>query len=162
MSGPDLNTSRPIDVDRKPSAGCGTITLGYQGRDLAEVLQIVRQQHIEQVVDIRDRATSKKPGFSATELHQALARMGVGYSHLPELGCTSESRHALWRGKPLEPFLDAYRRRLAQRPEAFTDLVRRVRSAPTLLLCLERDPSRCHRAVLVEKLRGEGIFPQNL
>ena len=143
-------------------AGVQVFTLGYQGRDLKEVLQIVQRHGIEQVIDVRENATSKKPGFAAEELRQALAGIEVTYSHLPDLGCTSESRHALWRGESMESFRNDYRRRLAERPEAFAGLVHRIRSASTLLLCLERNPSRCHRAVLVENLRSEGISAQDL
>ena len=50
-----------------------------------------------------------------------------------------------------------YRARLEGRPEMTADLVRRTRSRRTLLLCLERDPQRCHRAVLAERLHAEGI-----
>lgn len=137
-------------------------TLGYQGRSPEEVLRTVRLHSVEQVLDVRERASSKKPGFGAAELRAALAGIGVAYVHIPEVGCTGESRHALWRGGPKDSFLDDYRRRLASRPEAFADLVHRVRSARTLLLCLERDVSRCHRAVLAERLSAEGILVQNL
>ncbi len=137
-------------------------TLGYQGRGLPEVLEAVQRHGVEQLLDVRDNAASKKPGFAAPELDRALAKVGVSYAHLPELGCRMESRHALWRGGAREPYLEEYRRRLRDRPQAFADLVRRVRSARTLLLCLERDPSRCHRAVLGEKLREEGLFTRDL
>lgn len=137
-------------------------TLGYQGRDLGEVFQALQRHDIEQLLDVRENASSKKPGFSAAELKEALAKVGIAYAHLPELGCRSGSRHALWRGEAKESFLEEYRRRLAERPEAFTDLIQRVRSARTLLLCLERDPSRCHRAVLAERLRAEGVFVRDL
>jgi uncharacterized protein (DUF488 family) len=143
-------------------AGVQVFTLGYQGRDLKEVLQIVQRHAIKQVIDVRENASSKKPGFAAEELRQALAGIEVTYSHLPDLGCTSVSRHALWRGESMESFLDDYRRQLAERPEAFAGLVHRIRSASTLLLCLERDTSRCHRAVLVEKLRAQGISALDL
>jgi uncharacterized protein (DUF488 family) len=158
----DEIAARRIIADVKSAAGRRVFTLGYQGRDLKEILQTVQHHGIEQVVDVRENASSKKPGFAAAELKQALARIGVAYSHLPELGCTSASRHALWRGESRDAFLDDYRRRLAERPQALADLVRRSRSARTLLLCLERDPSRCHRAVLVERLQAEGIFTQDL
>jgi uncharacterized protein (DUF488 family) len=158
----DATTARASTADGKSTTGRGVFTLGYQGRDLNEVLQIVQRHDIEQVLDVRENATSKKPGFAAGELKQVLAGIGVVYAHLPELGCASESRQALWRGESEEAFLDDYRRRLAERPEAFANLVHRIRSASTLLLCLERDPSRCHRAVLVEKLRAAGIVSQDL
>ena len=146
----------------RSAAGIQVFTLGYEGRTLSEVLQIVRAQGIEQLLDVRETASSRKAGFSSADLQEALARTGVTYVHLPNLGCERESRHALWRGGDTDPFLEGYRQRLAQRPQDFHDLLRRVRSARTLLLCLERDPSRCHRAVLGERLRAEGLTVRDL
>lgn len=144
------------------AAGARVYTLGYQGRDLAEVLETVRGHNVLQVIDVRENARSRKPGFETGELRRALAGIGVAYTHMPELGCAAEARHALWGGESTGPFFEAYRRRLAERPQAVAALLQQVRSMPTLLLCLERDPSRCHRAVLVERLRADGLVPQDL
>jgi uncharacterized protein (DUF488 family) len=145
-----------------PDGAPRLLTLGYEGRDLAEVLEILRRHAIEQVLDVRENASSKKAGFAEDDLKEALAGIGIAYAHLSELGCARESRHALWRGGEERLFREEYRRRLAERPAAFDDLVRRVRSARTLVLCLERDPARCHRAVLTERLRAEGIESYDL
>lgn len=162
VSASDRTASRTSVGDEGSSGGIGVFTLGYQGRDLKEVLQAVQRCGIEQLLDVRENASSKKSGFAAAELEEALAKIGVAYVHLPELGCRSGARHALWRGGAKKAFLEDYRRRLAERPRAFADLVHRVRSARSMVLCLERDPSRCHRAVLVERLRAEGISSQEL
>lgn len=154
--------SPTVGPDAGPVTLAEVFTLGYQSRDLEQVLQTVQSHGIEQVLDVREHAASKKPGFSAAELKEALAGIGVVYVHLPELGCRRGSRHALWRGEPAEAFLEEYRQRLAERPQALADLVRRIRSARSLLLCLERDPARCHRAVLEERVRAEGIRTQDL
>jgi uncharacterized protein (DUF488 family) len=138
------------------------LTLGYQGHDLQEVLQTVRRHGIGEVIDVRQNASSKKPGFASSELKLALAGIGVVYTHLPDLGCERASRHELWQGGSRESFLNDYRKRLATQPQAFAELVQRARSGRVLLLCLERDPSRCHRSVLVEKLHAEGILAENL
>ncbi len=137
-------------------------TLGYQGRDLTEVLETVRSHGVQQVIDVRENAHSRKPGFEAAQLRRTLAGLGVAYTHMPELGCAPGARHALWGGESAVPFFEAYRRRLAERPQAVTALVRQARSMPTLLLCLERDPSRCHRAVLVQRLRADGLVCEDL
>lgn len=137
-------------------------TLGYEGRSPSEVLEIVRARGIEAVLDVRENASSRKEGFDSGALEKEFARIGVRYVHLPQLGCDRASRHALWRGGATEAFLDAYRRRLADRPRSFEDLINRIRSGRTLLLCLERDASRCHRAVLAERLRKIGVTVEDL
>ena len=164
--GSRTSTSQPRKTgppfDPATSAGVHLFTLGYQGRDLREVLDIVRRHAIDQVLDVRENATSKKPGFSATELSDALAGIGVSYLHLAELGCAPASRHALWRGEDRATFFEEYRRRLSEQPPAFAELLRRARSARCLVLCLERDPFRCHRAVLAERLHEVGVLVVHL
>lgn len=162
MGRQDATRPLPIVAERGSGGGEQVFTLGYQGRDLNEVLQTVTQYAIEQVLDVRERASSRKAGFAAAELAQSLAGIGVAYVHLSELGCATGSRHSLWRGGSKERFLEEYRRRLSERPESFAELLRRIRTGRTLLLCLERDPTRCHRAVLAERLRAEGIVVQDL
>lgn len=136
--------------------------LGYEGRSLSEVLEIVRTRGIELVLDVRENAQSRKVGFDSISLEGALSGIGVRYAHLPELGCEQTSRHALWRGGAASAFLERYRRRLSERPQALEDLVDRVGRSRTLLLCLERDASRCHRAVLDERLRQEGFAVESI
>lgn len=144
------------------TANVRVFTLGYQGRSVREVLEILQNCRVEQVVDVRENAQSRKPGFSSSELEIALTSVGIAYVHLPQLGCERESRHALWRGAPAADFLDQYRRKIAENRDSLTDLTRLVRGTRSILLCLERDPCRCHRVVLGEKLRAEGFLVQDL
>lgn len=162
MSRPSRNLGEGDVTETRVATGVRVFTLGYQGRSLPEVLDIVRTEGIEEVLDVRENASSRKQGFDATSLKGELSKIGVRYAHLPELGCEHASRHALWRGGPREPFLVAYRQRLEDHPRAFADLVARIMGSRSLLLCMERDASRCHRAVLGERLRKGGFTVEDL
>jgi len=144
------------------SVGVSAFTLGYQGRPLQEFLEIIQRNHVTRVIDVRQNPRSRKPGFSSEPLKMALAHIGVAYMHLPELGCERESRQALWRGAPTEGFLKDYRRKLADHSGALAELIHWAGKSRSLLLCLERDPARCHRAVLGEQLRLNGFLVQDL
>jgi uncharacterized protein (DUF488 family) len=154
---PDRDSGEPTATDV-----ARVFTLGYQGRSLQEVLAIVQQHGIAQVLDVRENARSRKPGFSSSDLEAALADAGIAYVHLPQFGCERESRHALWKGSTTREFQDRYRRKLAENRESWPDLTRRIRGSRSLLLCLERDPTQCHRAVLAERLRADGFQVQDL
>lgn len=162
MSAPRRNRREDGSARVQPDTEVRVCTLGYEGRSLPEVLEIIRAQKIEEVLDVREHASSRKVGFDSMTLEKEFARIGVHYAHLSQLGCERASRHALWRGGATGTFLDTYRSRLAERPRDFEDLVERVRSTRALLLCLERDAVRCHRAVLAERLREEGFSVQDL
>ncbi len=148
--------------DRRRSSLGEVFTLGYQGRSLEDVLDILRLHRIDQVLDVRQYASSRRAGFSAHDLNATLAGIGIAYVHLPDLGCRGEARHALWRGGARAPFLEEYRRDLEGRSDSVAALFERVRGARSLLLCLERDPTRCHRAVLAEKLGDAGFVVVDL
>lgn len=161
--GPEMKDGSEEDsILETPTEGIRTFTLGYEGRTLSEVLRLVQALTIQQVLDVREVASSRKPGFASSELNEALAKIGVAYVHLPELGCEKEARHTLWRGGATADFRARYDQRIAERPGSVTDLITRVHSGRSLLLCLERDPAKCHRTLLSERLRAEGILVLDL
>lgn len=143
--------------DSAPLSHALVFSLGYEGRDLQEVLDTIQRQGIRRVIDVRENPRSRKAGFSAAALGTALDRLGVEYVRMPELGCSGAARHAQWKGGSREAFRDDYRRRLSDRPGWLSRLVGQIGSGPSLLLCLERDPGNCHRSVLEEGLLGHGI-----
>ena len=146
----------------KPDQGSHVLTIGYEDRDLAEILEIVHHRGVKLVLDIREAASSRKAGFNGRELNASFASLGVKYAHLPQLGCSRDERKALWRGGEREHVAEKYRQRLAERSKSVEGLVEQVRAARTLLICLERNPQRCHRSVLGEKLRMLGLQVEDL
>ena len=62
------------------------VSVGYQGRSVGELIDVLRQGGVEVLVDVRLNPISRKPGFSKNPLSQALAEAGIGYRHERELG----------------------------------------------------------------------------
>ncbi len=143
--------------DATPLVRAPVFSLGYEGRDVEEVLHTIQRHGIRRVIDVRENPRSRKVGFSAEALGTTLDRIGVEYVRLPELGCSGAARRSRWGGGSREAFLEEYRRRLPGRPDSMTRLVGQLGPGPSLLLCLERDPSNCHRSVLEEGLLEWGI-----
>jgi len=162
MSGECPDRAANDSAGSDASAGFRVLTLGYQGLSWSEVLEIVQRNRVDRVIDVRQNARSRKRGFSSWELGESLRAVGIDYTPLPALGCDRESRHALWHGAPTEGFLGEYRQKLAEHPEALAELIHWAGASKSLLLCLEHDPARCHRAVLGERLRAAGFFVQDL
>lgn len=131
--------------------------VGYQGRSWDSIAAALRSYRIGCVVDVRARPFSRRPGFGAPQLARALSGLGVGYLSLPELGCTPDHRRALRRHEPLNVHGDAYRDRLATQGDAVQRLTDLARLRCVLVLCMERRPQECHRAVLAERLAAEGF-----
>jgi uncharacterized protein (DUF488 family) len=125
-------------------------SVGYEGFDIDALVGRLGLSHVAAVIDVRLNPSSRRPGFSRGPLDAALEQAGIGYLHEPELGNPADNRDAFRRGDGSEG-----RRRMRERLEhgsraAVDRLIKQARVHPVAVLCLERDPSRCHRTVLTE------------
>jgi uncharacterized protein (DUF488 family) len=129
-------------------------TLGYGGRNPAELIDLLTRAGIRTVVDIRSAPQRSYLGIFSRQKNPAsgieglLGRAGIAYLALPELA--NEFReHDDWR--------ERYARFLARKGKK---LVKPLLEAaePIALLCAEKCFSDCHReqlaAFLVQKWPG--------
>jgi uncharacterized protein (DUF488 family) len=61
-------------------------TIGYERADVASFLAALVDAGVSLVMDIREIAHSRRPGFSKRSLQQRLEGLGLGYVHLRHLG----------------------------------------------------------------------------
>ena len=114
---------------------------------------------MEQLIDVRAVAASRRPGFSKTALAGALAERGIGYLHLRPLGTPKAGREAARRGR-----IDEMRRIFEEQLEtpeaelAFEQAVAAAVEKPSALLCFEANAGGCHRSVLAEQLLERAAF----
>ena len=109
---------------------------------------------VERVLDVRERAQSRKPGMSKTNLTRLMAAHRIVYEHRRELGTPPDLR-ALYRSNKVERAAAGYREHVegAARDE-LDRLADELDDGPrTALLCLEEDPDTCHRRVITEALQ---------
>jgi uncharacterized protein (DUF488 family) len=134
-------------------------TIGYEGAQPDDFLKTLKVAGIELVVDVRDRAQSRRPGFSKSVLEQSLSGVGIRYVHYRELGDPKEGREAA-RAKDIVKFrrifADVLKTPSAQR--AIEQIAETSTHQSACLLCFERDPADCHRTLVaakIEVLTGE-------
>jgi uncharacterized protein (DUF488 family) len=143
-------------------AGSAVWTVGYEGRTVESLIDLLRTTPVGRVIDVRDRPVSLAPGYSRGPLKGRLEAAGLLYREMPELGCTFEARRALWNSGDVERFRAEYAAKLATVPEAIERLARDAAERPSALLCLEREPARCHRGQLAERLADRGFLVHHL
>lgn len=133
-------------------------TIGYEGTDIDRLVATLKAVGVKVVADVRAVAVSRKKGFSKSALRSRLEREGITYSHLVELGDPKTGREAARAGR-YETFRRIYARHLSRLKSqaALRALADIVSEAPTCLLCFERDPSVCHRSMVADQLRIEGM-----
>lgn len=134
-------------------------TIGYEGTTPDRLIGTLQAAGVRQLVDVRELANSRRPGFAKRALSEALGRAGIEYTHVKALGTPAEGRAAARAGRAAEMHR-IFRVRLAgmEAQAALAGLAAQAREAPVCLLCLEADPQQCHRRLVAEALQGLGDF----
>ena len=134
-------------------------TIGYEGLSPDRLHAALKAADVAVLADVRAVANSRKRGFSKGALKAGLVEAGLGYEHFRSLGTPKSGREAarahdagLMRRIYCEEVLDTADGGLAL--NALADL---AAERPVCLLCFERDPARCHRRVLAERLAPRGF-----
>lgn len=129
-------------------------SLGHSTFGLEEFLELCRAHALERIVDVRRYPTSRRlPHFRGESLALALARAGLSYVHLVDLGGHREER----LGSPHTALQGAFRG-YADHMEtpafagAVAQLFRLARERRTAVMCAERSPAECHRRLLCDRL----------
>lgn len=131
-------------------------TLGYERKSIDAFLNLIVQNGLKQIVDVRANPVSRKYGFAKSTLSALAAKVSVGYLHIPLLGIPSTDRKNLGTPQSYVQLLDDYEARiLPLRAEAMRNVLRTMKALPSVLVCMEENPSFCHRGRLARILASE-------
>jgi len=131
-------------------------TVGHSTRPLAEFLDLLAQDEIEAVADVRRYPGSRRwPHFAREPLVRALGERGLAYMWLPELGGRrrprADSPNTAWRSASFRGYADY------MATEAFAEgldrLVNVACGLRTAIMCAESLWWRCHRGLIADVLR---------
>lgn len=159
----DTRRDREIEIDR-----CANVLgMGYDGETLESFTKWLGISNVAAVVDIRADPTNNEAGeFTKDNLTQVLSDHGVQYVHLPALG-NPQDNQAGFHSDDTEEWYAARERyqkildgEMAQQAISYVRaLARSVYDREVILLCAEKRLMRCHRGVLLSRLReGEKRF----
>jgi uncharacterized protein (DUF488 family) len=135
-------------------------TIGHSTRPIEEFIALLRSNGVKQLIDIRTIPKSRRnPQFNSEALTASLGAAGIGYLHLKALGGLRHARkdwaNLGWRNASFRGYAD-----YMQTPEFESALNRAIQVAaetPTVLMCAEAAPSRCHRSLVADALLVSGI-----
>jgi uncharacterized protein (DUF488 family) len=128
------------------------VSVGYEGRSVEELVQVLRAEDVAVLVDIRLTPISRKRGLSKTALTSALRDAGIEYVHHRELGNPKWNRDGYRAGESTS--LALYRRvlRSSEGRSALRHVTELFDGGTVALLCFERNHDACHRHQVVEEL----------
>ncbi|WP_415644318.1 DUF488 family protein [Sphingomonas antarctica] len=125
-------------------------TIGYEGVTQAELISTLSAAGVKTLADVRAVPLSRRPGFSKNILAGGLRDAGIDYIGLKALGTPPEGREAARKNNHAK-LAEVYAGQL-ELPEALAQIAQLrtiAEETPTALLCFEREPTRCHRSLLV-------------
>jgi len=159
---PSLRYDESKRMKPRPKENSLTVfTIGHSTRPIDEFLDLLRAHGIRQLLDIRTIPKSRhNPQFNSDSLAASLAAAGVRYMHMKDLGGlrhpARDSVNLGWRNASFRGFAD-----YMQTPQFATALDRAIHLAeepsPTVLMCAEAVPWRCHRSLIADALVVRGI-----
>ena len=131
-------------------------TIGYEGISLGSFVNLLIDQGVETVVDVRELPLSRKPVFSKSALAATLDRSGLAYMHRPALGCPKPIRNRYRADGDWANYKTAFLRYLDTQGEALSDVTEFATFANCALVCYEADYNFCHRSMVADAMARIG------
>jgi len=141
------------------------LTIGHSTRTLEAFIQILKDNRITMVVDIRTSPRSgHNPQFNADTLPEALKATGIGYVHMKGLGGLRhpipDSLNTSWRNASFRGFADYMQ--TAEFEDNLKELINLAHKERIALMCAEAVPWRCHRSLIADALLVRGITVEHI
>lgn len=135
-------------------------TVGHSTRPITDFINILQANGVEQLIDIRTIPKSRRnPQFGNKALADSLARAGIVYVHMKDLGGLRRPRkdsvNLAWRNASFRGYAD-----YMQTPQFHAALEKAIqlgRQKRTVLMCAEAVPWRCHRSLVSDALLAREI-----
>lgn len=133
-------------------------SIGYEGyRESSALAEKLRTAGVERLIDVRELPISRRKGYAKTALGETMLQVGIEYVHLRALGNPKPYRD-LYKSGRVDEGRAHYKRFLCEeREDALRELEPLLREKRSALMCVESDPSVCHRTVIIDALRGMGV-----
>jgi ParB/RepB/Spo0J family partition protein len=132
-------------------------TVGYENKTLQQLVALLLSKNVSTLVDVRKNPVSMyKMEFNKESLKTELEKNGIHYLHLPSLGVPTEIRERLGETQDYTWFFNWYDSNVLT-SDAYSNFNPRTFKLPIALMCVEFDPTRCHRHRLALALEKRGL-----
>jgi uncharacterized protein (DUF488 family) len=149
---------RALWNDERSAIAADFFTMGYEGRATKDLFDALLGAGVQCVLDIRYNPVSMyRPELSKSNLQRDLNKEGIAYFHLREWGVPRDvraraietgSRETIWQWYSESVIGPHFQRNLHR----FLNF-----GYPVAMLCMECDPSECHRHLIFNALECQGL-----
>jgi uncharacterized protein (DUF488 family) len=149
----ELKDLIPAGIDKPQAAAPAVYTIGYESRSVDGFLNNLVRTGIRRIIDVRANPISRKYGFARSALTRLSGKLGLGYSHFPELGIPSKKRkEARTRAEFMQLFSHYEQQTLPAKTFEMAGVAELMQSTPSVLLCMEKKAEDCHRSRLADRI----------
>ncbi len=120
-------------------------TFGYEGFAIDDFISRLDEINIKTIVDVRELPLSRKRGFSKKSFADSLALAGIGYMHMPALGCPKHVRNEYKLDQNWAKYTSSFHAYLKTQNTSLRELAKISRATSACLVCFEADFNMCHR-----------------
>jgi uncharacterized protein (DUF488 family) len=147
-------------------ASATIFTVGHSTRSTEEFLTLLLAYRCRVLADVRSFPASRRyPHFNRDQLAIALEEVNMTYAHFPRLGGRRRGSEAAspnggWKNESFRAYADYMLTHEFE--EGLADLAAFIGSGPTVLMCAEAVPWRCHRSLIADALLVRGATPVHI
>lgn len=133
-------------------------TLGYEGRPIDDLVEALKAAGVQSVLDIRYTPLSMyRPELSKANFQRRIESEGLAYLHVPALGVPKDIRAKAVTAGTRDPIWQWYddsvvEQFFARNLHWFLNL-----GHPVAMMCVEADPTECHRHRVFHALERRGL-----
>lgn len=138
--------------EQRPVANRGIYTAGYEGKTVDEFLNLLLESGISRLIDVRYNPVSRRYGFHKTTLSRLCSSLSIDYQHFPGLGIPGSERECIGSGNQYIALFENYRLNLSSHEKDLANVMRLLKTQPSVLVCMEANPNCCHRNILAHHL----------
>ena len=150
-------------IEQKPNKFFpGFFTIGYEGKDIDQFLNVLVSNQIELLIDIRRNPFSMNFIYIRDTLMKKLKDVGIDYLHIPELGIESEERKNLNTKADYDQLFMKYRQTLIIKEVYINRIIELGTTKRIALLCFEADCNFCHRGEVAKVIKSKNYEVINL
>lgn len=135
-------------------------TIGHSTRELSKFIELLKENDIEVLADVRSFPGSRKfPQFNAEDLAESIPAAGIEYIPYKQLGgrrkVRKDSPHTVWRNEAFRGYADYMDTEDFRK--GIEDVLAVAGKKRTAIMCSEAVWWRCHRSMISDYLKSIGV-----
>ena len=160
---PEYSVKSQLLPQKPKEAQKGICSIGYQGRDIDEFLNVLIKNGVTLLIDIRYNSFSMNTSFTRANLERKLKDAGIGYIHMETLGIEGKLRKNLATKEDYASLFRNYKEKIRKGRMAELEEIAVLGSEKKVaILCFEHDGTMCHRSVVSAELERKNVPVTNL